>query len=393
MKNIELSHYVVPTTINDKSYLFDMTQKIFLPSDSDEEKLRRHRFLKGQEKDALMKAIFRQPTFLKMLIIPTWACNLRCSHCCVIDHLKEYDISQLNVQSLKNFCERYFQKYQSAKNLSFMFCGGEALLESEKILEIMEVCKISGIRRHFNITTNLAMDLTDSVMKALQGFDIIGISIDGNEYTHNKQRCFVEGGGNPFQKTVQNVKKLMLAGFRDKMKVQSVLKDGEIVSPRDYVKSMIRLGFKVGNIKFGAVHPTRKDRSPTEAYKKLLKDPTIRSQFIYPCCKYQCMQQFALSPTNEIYSDYYVYNLVGNLDDDLDNLEKNVTNEIMNNMPVLHDANCQKCPVIGFCWGGCSQGQVMLGSPSDYCNQAALIEHCKKRDFSPFFRSQNESFN
>jgi len=48
-------------------------------------------------------------------------------------------------------------------------------------------------------------------------------------------------------------------------------------------------------------------------------------------------------------------------------------------MPALQDPACRRCPVIGYCWGGCTNSRLLTENrPSAFCDQLALVEKVKR---------------
>ena len=51
---------------------------------------------------------------------------------------------------------------------------------------------------------------------------------------------------------------------------------------------------------------------------------------------------------------------IGTIYDSIDDLLENKKTDILNNMPVLQDKNCLECPLIGYCWGFCTNASPLV---------------------------------
>jgi radical SAM protein with 4Fe4S-binding SPASM domain len=351
-------------------------QKKHLAEDSPKEVLRENRFLAGQELEAIHHSLFHN-YILCLDVHPTWECNLRCTHCCVIDRLKKKDDSELDVPATIDFVDRYLTHYDGVKQMRLRFAGGEPLLVPDKINGLIEgirnVCSEHGSSFISMMTSNLAMPLDDVRLRSIELLDSITISIDGLQYYHDKQRRDVtKQEKSPFQRSIQNIKHLMMKGFRKKICVQAAVADDGIVDRIEYHKMMLRLGVLPENITFACHHSTDRQPEASETFQQHLRSLDV---FDRPCCSWQGMNMLTIDSTNRIFTDFYKYIHIGNVTDDLDSLEAKRKSDVLDNMPVLHDPVCQECPVIGYCWGRCTNGyQLTQDSPSKFCNQAGLVK-------------------
>lgn len=128
----------------------------------------------------------------------TDACNLRCKYCSVGDK-KEFNIigaKELNY-ILNEICE--FSINKNLKNISVIFHGGEPLLLNYKIYdEVLDniLQKYSELSINYKIQTN-GLLISDNFIEIFKKYDFsVGVSIDGYEEVHNKQRIDEIGTGN-----------------------------------------------------------------------------------------------------------------------------------------------------------------------------------------------------
>lgn len=358
-----------------------------LPVDSDNSTLEANLFCESQNNLAIKNRLSENPEFLNLIIIPTWECNLRCTHCCVLSSLKKKDDNEIHVEKLEKFLENYFQKFTTTKRMQGYFLGGESLLYPEKILKqisILEKIKEKyKIDLSLGVTTNLAFKLNIDHIKCFEKLDTISVSLDGMKSEHNNQRfAFVDKKIDPYEITTRNLAKLVLIGLRDKISVQAAL-DSNLLNDYNYIKqyykSLTKIGIKIDKIIFGSIFPTKQKPEPQKVWLNYKKESFfIKSK---PCCKYKFMSNIQVNPDNTIYDNFYSKenSYLGNLDDDIEVISQRYTDLIFNHMPALQDKNCLNCSALGYCWGGCIAGHVHIGNrPSLTCNQKKIVPYLQE---------------
>lgn len=367
---MELSNYVIDTNEG----LLNLTTKRVLPKDSDEATLRKHFFLKGQERDAIDHVVFSvdHHTNLSLSINMTWRCNLRCTHCFVIDKLVKKDKSKLNPQYLKDFVQRYTTRFPEVKVIMVHFVGGEVSLVSDECVDVVRHLKeIDGIQFYFSTTINGTI-INDSLIELLHECDRFVISVDGNKAAHNDQRKSLDGF-DPYDETVKNIKRLVEIGFKDKIDVQAALTDEHMHDREaliDFYKSMLLLGVPKGKIGVGGVVPVGQKKMD-----KVFENYFKTQMYVRPCCKFRCGKLFQIDCSNKVYADYfedYGESYLGELTDSIDDIIGKHRTVIQEQMPVLNDEKCMTCPVIGVCWGRCCNFKQK--KPSEVCDQEFLIK-------------------
>lgn len=144
-------------------------------------------------------------------IILTERCNLKCKYCYEksmhefengLEKKWDYDMkapydSKVSVSSLKKFLK---------KGDTLIFYGGEPLVMLDKLKEIIDGLKNSGIRYCMQ-TNGLLLDKLEK--KYLMKIDKMLISIDGNE----QRTDFNKGKGN-YKKVIENLKKIRQEGYK-----------------------------------------------------------------------------------------------------------------------------------------------------------------------------------
>ncbi len=372
---MQLSRYVLPTTYEGQLVYFHTVTNEYLAQTTPESELERAGFLAGRDEIVVRSVLTQPPTNLALNVMTTWMCNLRCRHCSVADRLVTTETEELSVERLLAFCERYQNKYHP-KVVRMLFCGGEPLLRPDLITAITAGARKIFSHITFQTTTNLTIELSPEVWTALAGLDHIGISVDGLERYHNMQRRPLEltGLANPFQRTIDNLKELLIAGYRNRVSVQAAVATTKYY--RDFYRFFLKLGLSKDRIAYKIHHPSPAWPKPTDLFLKTLSTPTI---FSGPCCKYRYLEQFVVDPTNKLYSDYYSFIELGPLELSFDQLEARAA-AVIDDMPILNDDKCRNCSVVGYCWGGCSNCEKFCeGHFSNYCGQEQLIKTIQAR--------------
>lgn len=375
-----ISLRVLKTRDAGQDYYYNTLTNTTLPLDADEATLRANYFLEGQDLDAITHNLMRDRGLFNLTIIPTWECNLRCTHCSVTTRLQKTDSGEINTPKLTDFVQRYLDKFRSP-HMSMHFVGGEPLLRQTKVREILEsiygVLEGSGIACLASLTTNATVDLTPDAYIAFDLLDKINVSVDGNELQHNLQRRPLHQLDNPYQRTIANLKAMVEHGLGDKLYVKAAIRDEWYNKDayREFLETMADIGIELDHTTFGCLHPTdlKHDPAQLESFQKLFGARPITA----PCCKYRGNSVWLIDASNEIYDLPYKWaqSKLGTLDEDLDTILERRRQIILDAFPCFKDETCMKCPVLGFCWGQCVNAAPLVGDkPSNYCNQAKLIK-------------------
>jgi radical SAM protein with 4Fe4S-binding SPASM domain len=360
---------------NGKRYFFNTLTKEKIEYTSDLDKLSKKLFLKGQERECVESALFSEPKKTNFEIIPTWECNLRCGHCSVLHQLVKKSPNKINCDLIIKFIKSYSLAYEKT-SLHVNFVGGEPLMEAERCCDLIDGLK--ELKIHYGMTTNGIRDCDDKYVDyLLRNMHSLTISIDGTKETHNNQRKAFNEIFDPYEKTVDNIKKLIEKGFRDKLTIQASLRDKDYNEENrsKFYEKFLRIGILKNNLLFGCIHPTEISSNAQQSYLKMLKSAKILSK---PCCKFRYMGNFLIDNTDFIYSSFFKADestKLGRLDSDIKEIQEKYKTQILESMPCLKDKNCLNCPVLAYCWGNCIAGQSFFGnSPSNYCSQNELIE-------------------
>jgi len=131
-----------------------------------------------------------KPTFF--IIDITNKCNFECIYC-----FRNLDAKNVPAPRIEEIC-RYILNYCTVEGLDHImiqFWGGEPLLAMDNIRLVCDFFDKTDVRVGYDIETNGSL-VTDEIAKELFDRKIhVGISIDGNEVLHNRQRRYYDKSG------------------------------------------------------------------------------------------------------------------------------------------------------------------------------------------------------
>lgn len=143
---------------------------------------------------------------LKITIIPTDACNFKCSYCYQED--REFESMNKCVgESILSFLRKNCSNY---KRVAINWFGGEPLLMKEFIYwfmeEAIEICKKARIPISSGMSTNgYELDVTTFRELIQRKVTYFQITVDGTEETHNHLRPHISSGDS-YNKIINNLK-------------------------------------------------------------------------------------------------------------------------------------------------------------------------------------------
>ena len=154
----------------------------------------------------------QKPEKLDMLVVwmhTTNSCNLRCKYCYI--HHKQSDMS-INTGKRSVDCAFRVAKSENFKTVQFKLSGGEVTLREDFIFELVKYIrkrsKDSKIKAVITLLSN-GITISDKLIELIRKKDIhLTISLDGNEYYHDKQRVFPNGEGS-FKQVSKSIEKLV----------------------------------------------------------------------------------------------------------------------------------------------------------------------------------------
>ena len=166
-----------------------------------------------------------------IIINPTLNCNLNCWYC-YENHIENSEISD---ETICNFKKHLIVKYKkepfSSLNLSFF--GGEPLLKTKKVLDLIsyskKFCSEKNVFFEIGFTTNgtvISDDFLNSIKNIKTSFQI---TFDGDKEKHDKTRFFKKTDIGSFDKITLNIKK-----------IQDIIKKHHIIIRINYDKETLK---------------------------------------------------------------------------------------------------------------------------------------------------------
>lgn len=345
---------------------FNTVTKKLIPPGGD---LGKHLCLEGQIPEALETSLLRRPVAASFQVIPTWRCNLRCGHCSVLHQLVTAE-TDFDADGGVDFIKRYLDAYPVGQ-CRIHFVGGEPLLKPDVCLRFIREFP----RADHTLTTNGYFEPTPDIVEVLDACQHYVVSLDGSETDHNWQRKSFDGGS-PYRRTLDFIAAMLDRGHAAKMHVQAAMREQKlsVEGKVEFYRTLLKLGVPKGNIIYAAACPTYKNPKPTGQYLNYLHSPRLNPQ---PCCKFRHMAYFILDPSRRVLTNFFradETSQIGTFASPMSEVEAEYKKLLFATMPALNDPNCRSCPAVGFCWGGCVAGEVVVGGrPSQYCDQSGMI--------------------
>lgn len=166
------------------------------------------------------------------------ACNMKCKYCF------EGDINHsgaLNISDIQNLIRFINNNSNVDKDITIRFFGGEPLIKSEFISEVISLIENSVKNKtvRYNIFTNGTI-VNDKVLKLLDEYPIVlFISIDGTEISHNRNR--IMANGDPSHGLVTKNIKTLVSRYENRIVTRSVidpLNSKELLENIEYITSI-----------------------------------------------------------------------------------------------------------------------------------------------------------
>lgn len=144
---------------------------------------------------------------LSMCIAPTLNCNFKCAYCFENNIRSSGSMSEDTMKCIFSYLKN---NIENIKELIVTWYGGEPLLEIDKIVymseRMMEICEDNEVEYHSTMITNGYL-LNKKNVEELQkcNIDYLQITLDGNQYWHDKKRALLNGNGT-YNKIIKNIK-------------------------------------------------------------------------------------------------------------------------------------------------------------------------------------------
>lgn len=335
-------------------------------------------------------AALRAPHEYRLMLLPTYACNLRCWYC-VQDHKDEW-LTSKQYDAVEKLVERKLVS-EEIKNFHLSWFGGEPLMAYDALLKftlrMKTLCERLG--KHFScgITTNATL-LTPERIEALRaaGVTFYQITIDGDREGHDRVK--VLGQISAFDRTMENIAHLArhtLCTLRYNyspatLKPESIMSDVLARLPED-----VR-----GNISMN-LQPVWQDTFTSEGFEKvekmmeIAKDNKLRCSHKTGGLCYVDFDHFdCIYPSGEI----------GKCENDIKDMRKGRINPDGTTdfedadtahysfNPLEDESDCKECQYLPLCWGPCSQKRYIFLKET---NKIKCMYKDRKNNIGEFIRN------
>lgn len=318
-------------------------------------------------------------------INPTMDCNMRCWYC--------YERHKPNSRMRENVISSIGRLIQSKlasgniETISLSFFGGEPLLHFKDVVvpiirQSQELCNQSGKKLTIGFTSNGYL-ISQEIIQELKVVEIDApiswqIAIDGGASVHNQVKRTIEGS-NSYERTVKNIEALILAGMKVLVRLNyqeknilsflDVLDDFRLIKPR----YQGQLEFQIQRIWQDT--GIRGNQGTNASSVQKVKDVFARYGLSLIDSRYEPKRCYADG------EDSIVINFDGNLynctaQDFTSDLSEGILRAdgelIMNDrheyrrQRLYDNETCLNCRIYPFCFGGCSQ-QQMVGTEKNIC--------------------------
>lgn len=254
--------FVQKTIKNKSSFIYFDEDYIYNTVTQQKSKNRNSSKINLNNEKALDQRLYTNPKNLRLVVIPSWSCNLRCPYCFVLKKLqKDFKSYDLDFNKLDVFIKMHKEKYNH-NDTSIFLIGGEPLLFPNFGLEIAKIAKSNSAK--FCVTTNLSMNMTAECKELISQFDKLQISIDGPEKIHNKYRKILNSENNPtkkneniFKNVIKNLMEVLNFVPSEKIVVSASLIKNKTEDMKDLEELVFILkSIGIKNIKIGYVAPS-----------------------------------------------------------------------------------------------------------------------------------------
>lgn len=346
----------------------------------------------------------------------TEQCNLACKYCFLgnanknANKVTNYPMSiETADQALKFFARQTIQKQEEFNDeKEIIFYGGEPLLNYETLKYVVNKSKIlqtQGIlsnRLRYSIVTN-GLLLSDEIIGFFKENNInMSISIDGASAKANVHR--VDRVGNCiFERLIANIKKARKAGLTFGLSItiteetmENIDELFEFIKKIDIKSVCLNILFKYNDSEIDSSYYERATIFIIEFYKRarelgIYEDRFMRkllafmeSSIYYSDCAATTGSQIILTPDGGVgichgcmeTRDFFV----GSIWDENLIVEKNTVFMKWSQLSPLFREECQSCPALGICGGGCpinaskvNEDHSINGIDSTFCIHAKTV--------------------
>ncbi|WP_017545347.1 radical SAM/SPASM domain-containing protein [Nocardiopsis prasina] len=229
----------------DESRLFDtLVTKGFLVAEEHDELA---------EADALRDRRKNRTDRLELIIMPTEACNFRCTYC-----YEDFALGRMLTEvreGIKSLVRRHRREH-GIERLTVAWFGGEPLVAFDVIEELstffLEFCAEEGIEYSAGITTNGLLLTPEVARRCVElGISNYQVTLDGPAHTHDSSR-FLMGGGKTFDEIIANLTRMAETDADFRVIVRTNFTEANSVHVPELIEQLG--GLYAGDPRFGVIY-------------------------------------------------------------------------------------------------------------------------------------------
>lgn len=279
----------------------------------------------------------------------TEGCNLNCTYCYENNYYNKIN-NEISFENIKKIIDR--ESDTNGQSCLITFYGGEPLLKKDLIYKTVEYVKSkkTTTKFYFSMTTNGTL-MDEDFIRFVKKNDFINISysIDGNQSTHDLNRCFTNGTGS-FSIVEKNAINLIKV-FKSTVAMMVVTKNN-LHNLCENIKYLYSLGFETFNTQFNYSEDWNDDdliviekelekisdfyyetMSNNKKISVIIFDEKIRSHVNDDFdCNVSCIKKHNTVHVGVDGKFYYCVQFVYNSEYHLGDCENGVDNELLNNI-------------------------------------------------------------
>lgn len=341
-----------------------------LLKESDEEFFKRLKFISYQSRF--------NPYFLSLTIAPTMACNFKCVYCYEGDRVQNVTMTDEVIDGLIKFIKK-----GEYKTLYLTWYGGEPLCAWEKVKTINDKIKELKIPNVIhNIVTNGSL-IDDEKIKFFidNNFQLIQITVDGDEKIHNERRP-MKNGGNSFKSIMTNLDRIYEYCQKENKSLPINVRVNVDKNNLEFYKNFYEQMNKKYNYFFNIYPGFVGKNSEKDCHADSCLNSVEASSFILelaekydiPCvdlypikntltgCGAQSVNTYVVSSNGDLYrcwddiglKEYLVGNVVSGIKD-----EHNLIQSQVMESSGFEEPKCKDCLFLYSCMGGCPKRRMV----------------------------------
>jgi uncharacterized protein len=340
---------------------------------------------------------------LNVTIVPTLACNMKCSYCDQSAEVRQYTMTDEICNAVIDYIK---PKIRNKELIEVTWYGGEPLIAFDKLIkmqkELLQICSMHQVDMICNLASNALLATVDRITEMKDaGIKQIQITLDGPEEVHDNRRR-TSGGGNTYTRILDRI--LMLKDLIDVrirvnidrtnadkieellniLRGHGLLEDVYLAPVVAYTPACISAG--VEDVLLSGPEFARF----ILPYKEYLSNDYL-SDRLSPCpisCMALAENNYVFGPRGYVYKCWHDLDHVERAIDHVITGEGNLANNLFwLNYDPLSNRECLGCSVLPLCMGGCPE-QRRSGITAPQCC-SPLKEHLA--EFVKIYLNKNQT--